>query len=314
MYDGEADALIFHMIALLLAVIFTVSLFLFMRGFPRFGVNPLHAVIFSYYSCVMTGIVLLPDQGQLRMVVWFSAPTLLTLALGSVFVAAFLLIGQTTLKVGVTAASLASNMALVVPVLFGLLVFRNANKEYTALNYMGLVLAVVAVGLASVQKADPGKEPGKKPAILLPLVLFAVVGANGTLINYVNMTYYRPDQSALFTAIACMGSIVVGSALLAMRVAYKGDNVSWKSVAGGLLLGVPNALSLYFLLAALRSFGHSAAFVFPIFNILCMLGASAAAWLIFKERLQPLNRFGLALAVGAIVLISYQEIGSLFTL
>jgi multidrug transporter EmrE-like cation transporter len=302
------------MIALILAVIFTVSLFLLMRGFPRFGVNSLHAVIVSYYSCVITGVVLLPNQEQLRAVVWSSQATLLTLALGTVFVATFLLIGQTTLKVGVTAASLASNMALIVPVLFGLFVFRSVNKEYTALNYLGLALAMVAVGLVSIQTSGGTVAERKKSAMLLPLVLFAVVGTNGTLINFLNMRYYGPEQSALFTAIACMGSVVVGTTLLTLKILLRGDKLTWRSVVGGLLLGVPNALSLYFLLAALRSFGNSAAFVFPIFNILCMLGASAAAWMIFKERLQPLNRLGLALAVGAIVLLSYQEIGSIFTL
>jgi multidrug transporter EmrE-like cation transporter len=84
-------------------------------------------------------------------------------------------------------------------------------------------------------------------------------------------------------------------------------------VAGGFVLGVPNALSLYFLLAALQSFGHSGAFVFPIFNILNMLAASASARLLFGEQLLPVNRLGLAMAVVAVGLISYQEIAAVFS-
>lgn len=300
------------MIPLLLAVACTVSLFLFMRGFPRVGVNPLHAVLVSYVSCVLTGIALLPDSGQLRGVDWLGLPTLLTLALGAVFVATFLLLGTTTLAAGVTAASLAMNVSLVVPVLFSLFVFRNAAKEFTPLNHLGLVLAVVAVALASVQKAEPGRGPAARSAAFLPLLLFAVAGANSTLINFMSMRFYAPDQAALFTTIACMGAILVAAAVLAWRAACAGDRVSWRSVAGGLLLGVPNALSLYFLLAALVSFGNSGAFVFPIFNILNMLAASAAARLLFGETLLPLNRLGLALAVVAVALISYQEIGAAF--
>lgn len=299
------------MIPLLLAVACLVSLFLFMRGFPRIGVNPVHAVLFSYLSCVLTGLVLLPDSGQLRAVDWLGLPTLLTFALGAVFVASFLLIGKTTLDVSVTAASLATNVALVVPVLFSLFVFRNAAKDFTPLNYLGLVLAVVAVALASVQRPEPSRGAVAKGAMLLPLVLFTVAGANSTLINFMSMTYYKPDQSALFTAIACMGAILVSMAVLSWRVAFAGDTISWRSVAGGLVLGVPNALSLYFLLAALQSFGNSGAFVFPIFNILNMLAASAAARLLFGEKLLPVNRLGLALAVVAVGLISYQEIGLL---
>ena len=71
----------------------------------------------------------------------------------------------------------------------------------------------------------------------------------------------------------------------------------------------PNFLSFYFLLKALGAFGNSAAFVFPIYNILTMMASAAAAWLFFREKLNPLNRVGLLLAVIAIILISYQELG-----
>jgi multidrug transporter EmrE-like cation transporter len=40
-----------------------------------------------------------------------------------------------------------------------------------------------------------------------------------------------------------------------------------------------------------------------------MLVSSLAAWIFYKEKLNNLNRIGLALAVVAIVLISYQELG-----
>jgi drug/metabolite transporter (DMT)-like permease len=86
------------------------------------------------------------------------------------------------------------------------------------------------------------------------------------------------------------------------------EKVTLRSILGGLILGFPNFLSFYFLLGALSDFGNSAAFVFPIYNVLSMLTSSFLAWILFKETLQPLNKLGLALAVLAIFLISYQEI------
>jgi drug/metabolite transporter (DMT)-like permease len=62
----------------------------------------------------------------------------------------------------------------------------------------------------------------------------------------------------------------------------------------------------------LGDFGNSAAFVFPIYNVLSMLTSALMAWVLFKETLEPLNKLGLALAVVAICLISYQEIFSVF--
>lgn len=303
------------MIYFLLAVAFTVTLYLIMRAYPRYKVNSFHAIVFNYYSCVVTGLVLAPDLDQFKTVVWTSESTLLTLALGIMFVTAFVLIGQTTQKVSINATSLAANMSLVIPVLFGLFIFQNANKEYTLWNYLGLFLALVGLALGAIQRQNSaGGDPTSdiKPfnwlALTLPLLTFVATGTNNTLINFLSMRYYGPDESALFTVIACIGAVLVGTTILLVKVIFQGERVSLRSLAGGLILGVPNFLSFYFLLKALAAFGNSAAFVFPIYNILTMIASAATAWLLFKENLNPLNRIGLIVAILAI-LISYQELG-----
>ncbi len=302
------------MLYFLLAVIFTVALYLIMRAYPRYRVHSFHAIVFNYYSCVATGLLLSPDLERYAQIQWTSTGTLLTLALGTMFVVAFVLIGQTTQKVSVTAGSLAANMSLVIPVLFGLFVFKNANKEYTLWNYLGLVLALVALGLSAIQKktsSDSGTSsmPLNWLALSLPLLTFLATGTNNTLINYLSMSYYSPAEVTTFMVLSCIGAVIVGTLLLLIRVLFQNERVSGRSLVGGLILGVPNFLSFYFLLKALGAFGNSAAFVFPIYNILTMMASAAAAWLLFREKLTTLNRVGLVLAVIAIILISYQELG-----
>jgi drug/metabolite transporter (DMT)-like permease len=300
------------MLNFILAVAFTVSLYLIMRSFTKYRVNPLHAVIFNYYTCVGMGLALMPDRAQYFATNWTATPTLLTLALGIMFVIVFVLIGLTTTKVGVTAASLAGNMSLVIPVLFGLFIFKNNNKDFSVWNYLGLLIALVALALSTIKKEDDEHTPKSGWVLFLPVLLFLGSGTNNTLINYISATFYRPDQSALFTAIACTGAILIGTSFLIFRMLSIREKVSGQSVVGGLLLGFPNFLSFYFLLGALSDFGNSAAFVFPIYNVLSMLTSAFLAWLLFKETLQPLNKLGLALAVLAIFLISYQEILAVF--
>ncbi|GAB3174097.1 hypothetical protein [Telluribacter humicola] len=300
------------MLYFLLAVIFTVALYIIMRAYPRFGVHSFHAIVFNYYACVATGLILMDDWSQFREVRWSTSPTLLTLSLGLLFVTVFVLIGLTAQKVSVTAASLAGNMSLVIPVVFGLFIFRNANKDYTLWNYFGLITALVALALGAIQKKEATTTSTANSAsflLLLPILVFLGSGTNNTLINYLSMSYYRPEQTTLFMIIACIGAIIAGTTILVFRLVQQGERLLPRSIAGGLLLGVPNFLSLYFLLKALAAFGNSAAFVFPIYNILTMLVSSATAWLIFRERLNELNRLGLVLAVIAIILISYQELG-----
>lgn len=308
------------MLYFLLSVLFTVALYLIMRAFPRYKVHSFHAVVFNYYACVLTGLVLTPDLGLFRNVIWNSEGTLVTLALGGMFVVTFMLIGLTAQKVSVTATSLAGNMSLVIPVLFGLFVFQNNNKEFTVVNYAGLVIALAALALGAIQQNNKDAASATttlsaksvsqaRLLLILPLLTFLAAGTNNTLINYLSVKYYAAGETTLFMIIACSGAILIGSVILLFRVLVSGEKLHWRSILGGFILGVPNFLSLYFLLLALASFSNSAAFVFPIYNILTMLVSAGAAWLIYRERLNQLNKFGLLLAVIAIIMISYQELG-----
>jgi drug/metabolite transporter (DMT)-like permease len=261
------------------------------------------------------GLVLTADILVFREVQWNSQGTLLTLALGSMFVTAFMLIGLTAQKVSVTATSLAGNMSLVIPVVFGLFVFRNNNKEFTALNYTGLLVALVALALGAIQNSGQKKGQNTESSLvsdnmlwLLPVLTFLAAGTNNTLINYLSVKYYLPGQTTIFMIIACTGAIIIGTLILLYKITFGNEKLLLRSVVGGFILGVPNFLSLYFLLLALASFSNSAAFVFPIYNILTMLVSSFAAWTIYRERLNLLNKWGLVLAVLAIILISYQEL------
>lgn len=302
------------MLFFLLAVVFTVLLYLILRAYPRYQVDSFHAVVFNYYSCMLTGLILTPDFRAFAQVQWTSEGTILTMALGTMFVAAFMLIGLTAQKVSVTAASLAGNMSLVIPVLFGLFVFRNNNKDFTALNYLGLILALVALALGAIQRSPKGSDTAtagqaaKQALWILPVLTFFAAGTNNTLINFLSSKYYPAGQITVFMIIACFGAIVIGTSILVYRIAAHGHKLKFRSVVGGLVLGVPNFVSLYFLLLALAAFGNSAAYVFPIYNILTMLVSALAARVLYKERLNTLNKWGLVLAVAAIVLISYQEL------
>ncbi|MFN4147377.1 MAG: EamA family transporter [Runella sp.] len=298
------------MLSFLLAVVFTVLLYLMMRAFPKYQVDTTQAVVFNYYSCVVLGLFLLPKSSDYFGLSWQTPTTLLTLVLGAMFVVVFLLIGLTTTRVSVTAASLAGNMSLVIPVLFGLFVFKNNHKDFTLWNYLGLFTAIIALALSTIRSSSGEVVSNAKKGLVLvlPLLLFVCSGTNNTLINYISGTYYRPDESVLFTTIACTGAVVIGTSFLVFRMILQQEKIKLQSILGGFLLGIPNFLSFYFLLAALRAFDNSAAFVFPIYNVLSMLTSAFMAWVLFKEQLNSFNKLGLFLAILAIFLISYQEI------
>ncbi len=297
-----------RMIYFLLAVLFTVALYLITRSFPAWKVDSFHAVVFNYYACVLTGALLTPRFfATADTLNWSSKGTFYTLLLGILFILVFLLIGKSTQKAGVTSASLAGNLSLVIPVLFGLFIFQNAHKTYTLLNYAGLVLTLPALVMGSWSN---GPTAGiRKQAFIWPILYFLASGANNTLINYLTFTYYDAGSNTLFMIIACLGAVIIGSTVLVIRCVRQKSWPSTRSIAAGLLLGIPNFLSLFFLLKALTHYGNSASFVFPVYNILTMLASAVTAYWLFNEKLNRVNKTGLLIAVIAVVLISYQELG-----
>ena len=311
------------MLFLGLSILLSVFLLLNFRLFPRYEINTFQAIVFNYPVCFLTGWLLLP-AGQSFSIDFSQTWTWLSLGLGVGFILTFLLSGASTQRTGITATSLANNLSLVIPVCFSLFVFRTGGgaSGFDALNYAGLVLAVIAVGLSTYKKEPRAENKGtsglKKPglfgpAILLPVGVFLFYGATNTMINYMNLHYIpSADKTIQVTLTMVLGAVVAGLGMLIVRVIQGKETIQVKTLIGAVTLGVPNFLSFYTLLLALSAFGSNGAFVYPLYNIGVILLAALMAMLFFREKLSTANKIGLGLAVLAIGLISWQELAKLW--
>lgn len=304
------------MLSLCLSILLSVALLLNFRIFPRYQVNTFQAIVFNYPVCFLTGYVLLP-VGQSFSIDFAQTWTYLALGLGVGFIITFLLSGASTQRMGITATSLANNLSLVIPVCFSLFVFGTGGKAFDALNYLGLLLAVVAVGLSTYKEGEASKEEREQgrlgAGVLLPVAVFLCYGATNTMINYMNLRYIpSADKTVQVTLTMVVGAIAAGLLMLAVRLTQGKETFQPKALIGAVTLGVPNFLSFYTLLLALSAYGGNGAFVYPLYNIGVIGVAALVAAVFFHERLSVLNKVGLVLAVLAIGLISWQELINLF--
>ena len=300
------------MLYLVFSVLLSVALLLNFRLFPRFGINTAQAIALNYPVCFITGWLLLP-AGQSVIFDLSQTWTWLALGLGIGFIVTFLLSGASTQRNGITATSLANNLSLVIPVLFNLLVFGTATK-FDWLNYAGLGLAVAAVGLSAVRPDDKDDESATRRAgNWLPIAVFLCYGFTNTLINYMNLRYIpSPDKTVVVTLTMVLGAVLGGVLLLAWRWFRQGERIESRNLVAAVTLGVPNFLSFYTLLLALSAFGGNGAFVYPVYNIGVILVAAGVAGVFFREKLMTINKIGLALAVLAIGLLSWQALAALW--
>lgn len=294
------------MIYLALSVLFSVFLLINFRLHPRFGVNTFQAIILNYPVCFLTGLIFLPDNQQFNPD--FSQPsTLFAMLLGVGFVVTFLLSGASTQRMGMTATSLANNISLVIPVIFSLIVLKS-SQNFDALNYLGLLLAMVAVVLSTLKKEENSEKRSVNTTDwLLPITVFVMYGITNTAFNFLNARYVTASGNTIpFTLTILIGSIVFGTIVLIIRILQGKEKLQLKSLWAAIPLGIPNFLSFYFLLRALDAFQNNGAYVLPIYNISVILLSAVIALIFFHEKLSNLNKVGLALAVIAIGLISYQ--------
>ena len=291
---------------LLLGILFNVAIFLIFRGYVRFGVNTLPAIVVNYFVCVITGLVFMGDGANLNLISTDSPWLIFALFLGAMFISTFYMMALTTQRLSVTVSSIAAKMSLAIPVVFSLFILQIDSKEFNFLNYLGIALAFVAIYLSSWKPKVVGKAPlpANRLLFLLPLGVFLCSGIIDTTINYTSYRYLTASEEALFPLVIFGVAAVLGFILQLVRRIPTGR----KEWLGGIVLGVPNFFSVYFIVKGLAEFDNNGAFFYPLLNISIILGSSVAAILLFKERLLPLNHIGLALAVLAIFLLSYQEI------
>ena len=298
------------MVYLLLSIIASTSLVFILKLFQRFGVNTFQAIVINYITCVLVGFLFSGGSGAMQAEVLQQSWVIYALALGTLFIGTFYLIALTTHKVGVTAASVATKISLVIPVLFSLLVLKNSLKDYTIINYLGMAAALVAIVLSSIRPRNTDGEETASPllALLLPFVIFLNSGIADSLINYTNQYQLQQNEASQFTMVTFTASAIVGLAVLLFLLISGKTIFHSKSIAAGILLGIPNYFSIYFLIEALSAFGNDGAFLYPVNNIGIILAGAIGAVLFFGEKLTKVNLVGLAMAVLALLLISYQEI------
>ena len=299
------------MLYLFISIFLNVGVFMAFRMFSHFGVRTLPAIVINYFVCVLTGLVFLGNISDLASLVSFQNQWIyFALVLGLLFIITFNMMAVTTQRLGVTISSIAAKMSLAVPVIFSLFVFQIESKSFNLLNYLGLLLAFLSIYLSSLNEKDQDNKVAPKNwlLLLLPVGVFVSSGIIDTLINYTSYHYLSDAEAGVFPLVIFL---VAGVAGIGIQVVSH-QKVGRKEILGGIGLGIPNYFSIYFIVKALAAFENNGAFFYPLLNISIILFSSLSAFIFFKEKLLPVNKIGLVLAVLAILLISYQEIMDYF--
>lgn len=289
------------MIYLLLSILCSVLLGFIFKLFGRYGVDSFQAIVFNYFTCVICGglyagtIPVGPvagDEGK-----WLPY----AIGLGAVFISGFTGAAVTVRYFGVTVSQIMQKMSILMTVPFAILVYHETAGP---LKVTGVIMALASIILVNwPQKQGHSAENVKAGPLWIPVITWFLSGIIEITFLWVNGENYVEPGNVNFISTVFFTAGILGVSLAIYGWLTQKRTFSWRNVAGGIVLGIPNFGSMYFLLLALGG-GLEGSFVFPVVNVGIILVTTIGAVLLFHERLSKINWIGVALALTAIVAMS----------
>jgi drug/metabolite transporter (DMT)-like permease len=281
------------LIYLLLSILSSTAIFVLFKSFSKYKINTLQAIVVNYATAFTCGLLL--QEGQIRpseiiQTKWF----FIAITLGFLFITIFNVMALTAQKNGLSVASVASKMSVIIPILFGIFMY---NESTGIQKIIGIILALVAVYLTSTKQKS---NTVLTKAIYLPIILFLGSGIIDTSVNH----FAPKNEMQLFLAVIFGIAGSLGFFILSYKSIILKQHFKLKSVPFGILLGIANYCSMYFLLKALRIDGLDSSSVFTINNVAIVAVSTLIGLILFREKISTKNWIGIILAVISIFFVS----------
>lgn len=165
------------------------------------------------------------------------------------------------------------------------------------LKVIGIILAFAGILLISIRK---GRSKKSNSIWMLPL-LFVGSGSLDFVLNYAQNHSLNHMSSSIFSAFGLGLAGILGSLILIVRIAQKKTELALKNVIAGVLLGIPNYFSIYFLLVSYSATELDDSSILAITNVGVVLCSSLIGFALFKEESTPRKVIGLLASIAAIV-------------
>ncbi len=263
--------------------------------------NPYHLLLINYLVAFIfpvcsidwgVGLTLSSASGLKSL--WIA------IVIGVFFVVNFIMVSESTKRVGVGLTTAFSKMSVVIPVAVGMIFLGQTSS--LVIKIIGLVLTILSFYLILYGKGENNKKLSLV-AILLPLFVFITSGLNDMLQELGRKFVIITDNdSQIFMFYIFLSASIF--TLLCTIVDYikNRENIKWVSIILGLILGLTNYYTVKLLLINVHNLGGT--LVFPILNTSVVIFTTFVGVFFFKEKLTKRQWVGLAVAISAVVLIA----------
>jgi drug/metabolite transporter (DMT)-like permease len=291
------------MIYLGLSILSSTGIFLVFRFLGQKSIPSFPVIIINYLTASILGLLINADRLRISEII--SAPWMpISIIIGILFIVMFFIIAKSSGEAGISITTVASKMSVVFPIAFSMLI--DPSDRLTLVKSVAVMAALTGV-LLTVYK--PGNTAADRKKMFIPLLLFIGMGGVDSLVKFAQHAFVRDENTALFSAVLFFMAFVTGMSILpfrkeGVREFRKGQVWIW-----GILLGIVNFGSIFMMVSALNFTGTGgiridSSIIFGANNIGIVSLSVLAGLVIFKEKLQTINWFGIGISALAIILFS----------
>lgn len=287
------------MIYLFLSIFFSTIILVIFRMFKKYEVNTFQAIVYNYIIAFVVGFGLYGHEWRpehLEQGTWIPY----AFVIGALFIGLFLLMGKSSQENGIGITSVTVKMSLAIPVTMAIFLY---NENIYLAKITGIIGALIGVFLITFQRKSQRKK-GSPNNVLFLIILFLGSGALDTLLNYVERVASGDLSLALFSAIGFGIAGIIGLIVLFGALVMKKQRFQWKNMLGGIILGVPNFFSIYFLMMAVRYPDLDDSITYALNNVGIVMASFLIGIIAFKESITPLKIVGGIVAIIAIFLLT----------
>ncbi len=282
-----------------LSVLFNTILFVIFKFFNKYDIDIFTALVANYITAFFVGYSI--NYQVFSFEETLEKPWLLgAFLLGFLFISVFYVTAITSQRNGLSVASVSSKMSVIIPIIFGVILYQDSMGIY---KVIGIFLALLAVYLTT--KKDTAEE--SKGNLIFPILLFFGAGFIDTSIKLFQNNYVAPADISLFSSITFLMAFIAGIIIIIARLFFNPIKIVGKNIFAGVILGIPNYFSLYYLVKMLDSKVFDSSTIFTIHNVIIVIFSTLLGVFLFNENINKRNFLGILIAISAIVLVTIKS-------
>ena len=282
------------MIYLILSILASTLLFVTFKIFEKFEITNINAIVVNYFTAAIFGLSLSSniEEAFNNYDNWI----LFTLGLGAMFIIIFNIISKCINETNLSITTIFTKTSIVIPIVASSIFF---NDSLNTIKITAILIALFSIFLMVQKPKDSTLKINRFNLILLTLV-FIGSGFIDFSLKYFEQKFYNTLDLSIFSSFIFLFAGVFGLIYLII----KKQSLKLKDVLGGIVLGILNYYSLYFIIKTLNFYTTNSSKVFAINNVSVVLLTTIIGFTFYKERLNIKSILGIILAVASILVLN----------